>query len=117
MDVVQSLARPGLLTYLNAALKNTPQKVKGDSIGARLWGWYVQNLDAASGYLQFWDKASPVTGTDVPKLTIWVPASGGSDEIFVLPVEFDTAIYVAASTAIAGSGVPTNGLLVNLFYV
>lgn len=110
------LQKSGLSTYRNAALKATAQKVKGDTIIGRLYGWKVQNLDAADAYLQLYDKASPTVGTDTPKLTIWLPASGGDDLILPKPIEFDVAIYIAATTTIGGAVAPTTGELVNLFY-
>jgi hypothetical protein len=106
----------GLSTYRNAALKATAQKVKGDAVVCRLYGWKVQNLDAADAYLQIYDKASPTVGTDTPKLSIWLPASGGDDLILPKPIEFDNAIYVAATTTLGGSTAPTNGELINLLY-
>lgn len=73
----------------------------------------VRNPNAAEAWLQIFDDASPTVGTTVPALSFYVPASGGNDKMFTVPIEFATAIKYAVTTTPTGSGAPAVGLVVN----
>lgn len=105
----------GSQVFYNKAQKATFSTAKGSP--GRLLGWKIQNLDAAAAYLQFFDSASPTVGTDKPKMSIPFPSSGFDDYEYSLPLEFDTAITVAATTTVEGNTSGSTGLLINLFYV
>ena len=108
----------GLSTFRNAALSNTATAVKASA--GRVYGYNVSNPNASQDvYLHFYDVAagSVVVGTTTPKLSLWVPANGGLDSLFAIPIAFGTAITVAISTTATGGTAPSSGGVVNLFYL
>ena len=115
-NVIADIGLPGLSVYRNAALKATKQSVKTGK--ARCYGWKIQNLDSAEAYFHIYDAlaANVTVGTTTPKISIWLPASGGDDLVLPRPIAFNTGFVVAATTTLGGSGAPTNGELVNLLY-
>lgn len=86
----------------------------------RLYGWYVYNVASAVSYLKIYDKATAATvGTDVPKLTLPIPAGGGANIEIEGGLPFSLGISVGATTGVADNnqGAPaTNDVVVNLFY-
>lgn len=91
---------------------------------ASVYGWHVFNQDAADTFLHVYDvaQASVTVGTTVPTLTFWIPGSSGLDT-WITPSERElglfrcsTALTVAATTTVAGSTNPTNGLLIDISY-
>lgn len=109
----------GTTPYFNSALSSTKQAVKASA--ARLYGYHIQNPNiSVDAYVQFFDlaSASVTVGTTVPTFTLWVPAGGGVDVYTgTAPINFLTAITIAATTTSTGSTAPATGLLTNLFYV
>jgi hypothetical protein len=106
----------GSTPYFVSGQKATKLQIKSGS--AFLFGWHIQNLDASVTYLQFFDApASGVTvGTTTPSFVIAVPASGLHDADDSVPIGLKGGLTIAATTTATGSGAPTNGLNVNLFY-
>jgi hypothetical protein len=105
--------------YRNPALKNTKQTIS-DVPGVKIAYYHIYNLDATVTYLHLYSglAANVTVGTTTPDLSLAVPASGwlelggggGVSEIFSFPA----GLVVAATTALAGTGAPTNGLLANV---
>ena len=107
---------PGLLTVRDADIDNTAQACKTAS--GRLYGYHIQNPNAADAWLQLYDVAAAgvTVGTTTPKVSLVVPASGAIEAFSVVPVEFETAITYSATTTAAGGTDPTTGLVGTLFY-
>lgn len=62
------------------------------------------NLNAAARYLKVYDKATaPTVGTDTPKMTIHLPATGQVQIVFNRPAYFSLGIGYALTTGIANS--------------
>lgn len=76
MDLSPSPALgPNLTAKATAAATTNITLVKGS--GARIVGGYLRNRAAAEKYVKIYDKATaPVLASDVPKLTLGIPAAG-----------------------------------------
>lgn len=99
-------ATPKLIPALLAAA--TPVKA---SAGKLCW-YEIFNPSAATAFVQLFDKASPVVGTDVPVLSLGVPAGGRiSGEA---TIGFYNAITAAATTTAEGNVAPATAIVVNL---
>lgn len=87
----------------------------------QLYSLQVINLNAATRYLKFYDKASaPTVGTDTPVQTLPIPPNGTTGGGFVLPIPvgmaFSNGIAFALTTGIADSdtgAVAANEIVVN----
>jgi hypothetical protein len=73
----------------------------------------VRNPNAAEVWLQLFDHAAPVVGTTPPALSFYVPALGGNDKMFTVPIEFLVAIKYAITTTPTGDTGPAAGVIVN----
>jgi hypothetical protein len=106
----------GLRVYRVTAQKAT--KAVPSATKARVYGLHVYNQDSTDTYLQLYDAltADVTVGTATPTVTLWIPALSGIDNVYPLPVEFNTGLVIAATTTVGGSTNPTNGLLLNLLY-
>lgn len=105
----------GLSQVRKTNLTNTAFEVK-DSKG-NLIGWNIINPNASVVYVKFYDKtaASVNAATDVPKLTLMLPASG---TVYVAPnaiqQEFDRAISMRACTGIADTDNTAPGTAIHI---
>lgn len=97
---------------LIAALTNAAQAVKAAK-GGIAWGEFY-NPGNAVAYVQLFDKAAAdvVLGTDVPKLSIGVPAGGRSPAPDTL-TGFFTAISAAATSTANGAVAPNAAVVAN----
>jgi len=89
----------GLDTYrLLAAGSNNAQVVKASA--GQVYGIMALNAKAAVVYLKFFDKATaPVPGTDVPKLTIGLPANSAFTNIQIPSgIQFTAGIGICMVT-------------------
>lgn len=100
---------------------NTAQAVK--TSGGRIHAIAVANKNNADAFIQFFDTAaaSVTVGTTTPVFSILVPKGDGTlygqfDTTFTFPVKFNAAITYACTTTPTGSGDPSTGLTVNIFY-
>jgi hypothetical protein len=88
--------------------------------GARAWLYLTtHNKSASDAYIQVFDAlAGSVTlGVTVPKMSIWVPPSGASDNINPrVPINFATGIVLAATTTETGAVAPYAGVAATLVY-
>ncbi len=112
---------PGLSTNRQPALTNTAVAVKATA--GKLYGYNIFNPGTALAYVHFYDVASGsvTVGTTTPKLSIALPSNAsafvGDDTGFGdIPVDFTTAITIAASTTPGGGTAPGTALVTNLYY-
>lgn len=83
----------------NSAASTNATSVKAGPV--RLLTVAASNINAAARYLKLYDKASaPTVGTDVPKLTIQLPASGAPVALNLgeRGVDFPTGLAFAITT-------------------
>lgn len=92
-------------SFYNSAATTNATSVKASS--GRLFGVVANNVNAAARYLKLYDKATaPVVGTDVPKLTVPIPATGQvSLNIGELGLTFPTGIAFAITAGAADADV------------
>ena len=85
-----------------------------------LYGWSVNNINAAVRYLKFYNKASaPAPATDAEMLVVAVPTVSGQTVMLPVPLEFDTGISWALVTGIAANdntSVSATEHVVTVFY-
>jgi hypothetical protein len=103
----------GMAVFNNSGTAiTTPVNVKMGS--TNLYGWYLFNTTAAVCYLQVFTSAAPTLGTTIPFLNPGIPANGGANLSFTVPINFNPALTVAATTTPTGN--VTCAMAVNLFY-
>lgn len=110
-------ARVGASMYFNSALSNTKQAANASAGG--LYGYHIYNPNSTVIYVQFFNvaSASVTVGTTTPNMVLVVPAGGWVDSpVTGPPIDFGTALTIAATTTVTGSGAPTTGLTTNLWY-
>lgn len=91
---------------------------------AVVYGFIATNLDATPVYIHFYNvvDTSVTVGTTGEELTICVPSQGDANGAagvftFPVPVYFDTAVSMAATTTIGGTAGPgTNEVVINVFF-
>lgn len=84
-----------------------------------VFGWSIFNDSAGSLFVHFYDVAlaSVTVGTTVPKLTIGVGPADNTTVEWTNPIEFGTAITVAATTAPTGADAPGTGeCIIDIMY-
>lgn len=104
----------------NSAASTNATNVK--NAAGTVYGIYASNVNAAIRYLKLYNKASaPTVGTDVPVLTIPIPATGFANVPFgALGKRFATGISFALTTGAADSdtaAVAANEIKVSIDYV
>ena len=116
----------GYATYRNLNLGATGALV---AVGPRvIGGWWIYNNAAAARYVKLYNKAvAPTVGTDVPLITLGVPASSAAN--LMIPNSgggqqgiggFDSGIGIGATTGVADAdtGAPSaNDIVLNLWYL
>jgi len=102
--------------YLSLASTNATSVVARSALLTLL---VVVNTTAVVYYLKLYDKASaPTVGTDVPKLTLPVPASTSGAGLIIQPdggIQFRLGLAWAltAAAAVADVGVAATGVTIN----
>lgn len=107
-----------LTPFRNTALTATPVQVKSGA--GRVYQYSFYNPTNAAVYVHFYNAlpANITAGTTVPLVTLGVPAGSSLDGAWsASPAAFGTAISIAASTAVAGTGNPSTGILAQIGYV
>ena len=108
----------GTSTFFASAQLATVTAVK--TTAGNLYGFTLQNPNAAAAYLQLFDLAvAGVTlGTTAPKLSYWIPGNGAYDFAFTdeTKVSFAAAITLAVTTTATGLTAPALGVLTNLLF-
>jgi hypothetical protein len=113
----------GLSTFMasaadgSTALTNTAQAVCANA--GRIFGYYIQNPNAAVEYISFYDvPAALVTvGTTIPKMQIPIGSSLSANLSLPYGIQFNTACSVAATDSADGNGAPATALNVVIWYV
>lgn len=107
-----------LTPFRNTALTSAAVQVKASA--GRIYQYSFYNSTNAAVYVHFYNAlpANVTAGTTVPLVTLGVPPGSSLDGAWsASPAAFTTAISVSASTAVAGTGNPTAGILCQLGYV
>lgn len=120
-------ASGGCSIFRSIDLDESEEEVKATA--GQVYGVVFTNTATSTRFLKFYDAtaASVVVGTasppSVPVITIGLPGNASDDVsgviMFPYPIAFDTAITVAATTAVADTdtGAPgANEVIVNIFY-
>lgn len=106
------------LTSFEADAVTTATTVK--SSAGNFYGYLVTNTNTSTCYLQVFNTTSPTLGTTAPILSIGIPASstaaGAANFFMRIPVNFSTAIAVAATTASKGASTCGTGMTVVILY-
>ena len=107
--------------YKNIAVINTAVAVKGAA--GIIYGYHIFNPGSSLTYVHFYDMAaaSVVIGTTNPVLSLALPSTANGQVGLDSPslptgVNFTTAISIACTTGLSGSGVPSSSVLVNILY-
>ncbi len=107
-----------LLIYRNLDLDEVGQLVK--AAPGSMYGYHIMNAAVAARYVKLYDKlTAPTVGTDVPVLTLLIPASGSLSAQFEAGIWFTLGIGAGAVTAVADNSTAApsaNDVVVNLFY-
>jgi hypothetical protein len=88
-----------------------------------LYGWSIQNTNAAQRYVKLYNKASsPTVGTDTPVITLLIPgaSAGAGNNLGGLAINFSTGIALATTVNPTDSDttvVALDDLIINLFYI
>jgi hypothetical protein len=100
-------------------LDGQPAGVSIKSSPGQVGGWYLANNASSLRYVKLYDKASAPSSSDVPKLTIPVPANSAANLMAVAGIDFTAGIGIRVTTGVADAdtGAPTaNDVIVNLLY-
>jgi hypothetical protein len=116
---VRTILNPAVVsaTVVSANTNNATVVKAGPGL---LYGWSVNNINAAVRYLKFYNKASaPAPATDAEMLVVAVPTVSGQTVMLPVPLEFDTGISWALVTGIAANdntSVSATEHVVTVFY-
>ena len=106
----------GASTFMHFAVSNSSLAVKQSA--ARVYGVHVENPNAAKSYLQMYNAATSANvGTTCAIKILYLPANGGYDAVYTVPISFGTGLMIGATTLASGGLGPTNSLLVNIDYI
>jgi len=121
IGVSASVHSTGASMHFSADGDNVATAVKATE--GRVYGIELTNVNAADAFIQLFDAVTTdvTVGTTTPSQSYLVPSGdgtlvGGMDKMFVVPLEFATAITYACTSEIAGATDPTVGLTVNIIY-
>lgn len=107
----------GATIYYNSALLATKQAVNASA--GNMYGYHIYNPNSAVMYVQIWNiaSASVTVGTTAPTMVLAVPPLGWVDATgMATPIDFKTALTIAATTTASGSSAPGTGLVTNIWY-
>ena len=74
-----------------------------------LYGVNVSNSNAAARYIKFYDKVTVPASTDIPVLTIYLPATNSINKVFAVGVSFLLGLGYRCTTGIADNDAGTVG--------
>ena len=116
ISIKPDVTQPGASALEVDAQQATVAAVKATT--GQIFGYHIYNPNTTIAYFHFYDipSGSVTVGTSPRKITLAIPAGGGVDGVFPMPITFTTAIAIAATTTITGNTNPTTGLLVDIFY-
>lgn len=111
---------------IDEGLWNVYRNLDGQPGGVRiqigetyLGGWYISNNGSAARYIKLYDQETVPQSTDVPQMTILVPAQGAANILSNAAIMFEKGMGIRVTTGRADTdtGAPTAGdVVVNLFY-
>lgn len=113
----------GLTIFRSLDLDETEEEVKATA--GQVYGWYIANLATTTRFVKFYNAtaANTTVGTTTPVLTLPIPGNGTDDvaanALGGMGIVFDTAITVAATSALADNDTTApgaNDVVINLFY-
>lgn len=99
--------------FWTAAL-TTAQTVKSGA--GNVYGWSGYNPNASLCVLDFYNTTTPTLGTTTPIFSLPLTATATANFQMMYPVNFGTAIAVAAETADKGASTCGTGLVVSVFF-
>jgi hypothetical protein len=103
---------------LIAAASTNASLVKGGM--GQVYGWYLFNAAAATRFVKLYNKASPPSvGTDLPWMTIGIPAGAAANVWNGAGISFPLGIALATTVSMADSAsdaVTASDLAVNIWY-
>ena len=113
-------AANGCSIFRSLDLDESEEEVKGSA--GTVYGVWFSNMATSTRFLKFYNAtaASVTVGSTTPVLTLALPGNTSDDISGVFSTKVDTAICVAATTAIGDSdtGAPSaNDVIVNIFYI
>src|SRR5262249_50944180 len=86
----------------------------------QVYGWFLSNTNAAARYCKIYNKATaPTVGTDVPILTLLIPAGGAANTEFSNGIAFATGIGLALTTGATDAdtgAVAANECIANILF-
>ena len=118
-SAVSAATTPKLITNLNETVQNVAGSTASEG---NLYGVHFQNANATAVFVQIFDAlaANVIIGTTVPKISFWVPGSGGYDlwpTVAILHWGNGTGLSAAATTTATGSTDPgASDIIANFFY-
>ena len=99
---------------------NTTNATVVKSTSGKVFGYIVNNVNAAARYLKLYDKATaPTVGTDTPKMTIMIPAASTQTFFMRDGVEFTSGISFATTTGLVDSdtgAISANESVIQILY-
>lgn len=101
----------GTPTTFRSLLVDTDE-VEVKATAGNLYGWNIINRIASTIYVKFYNSSSVTPASDVPILTLMVPASGSVfQEPNCIQINFSTALSVRAVTGITDTDTTDPGTL------
>lgn len=110
---------PGCQSFVlvSAATTNATNVQTGST---QLIGWAISNPSAAVKFICFHDTAvAPTAGQNI-KMKYGIPASGASNQVWTVPIQFNSGLAITLVTNAAlsdATAVAAGDLVVNLFFV
>jgi hypothetical protein len=114
----------GVSIFRSLDLDETEEEVKASA--GQIYGWHIANLATTTRFIKFYNAtaANVTVGTTTPVMTIPVPGNATDDTLALMAlggmgIPFDTAITVAATSALADADTTApgaNDVVINLFY-
>lgn len=110
----------GGLTVFHLISAATTNATSIKASAGQVYGWFIQNTNAATRYVKFHNTAgTPTAGTGVV-LSLGIPAGGAANVEFTNGIQFTTGIGITTVTGITDAdsvAVAANDLNINLLYV
>ena len=122
-NVPTGIYRGGLKIHKSVDLDESEEEVLASP--AEVWGWMITNTATATRFIKFYNAAAAdvTVGTTVPVFTWGIPGNASDDVAahitLSVPIEFDTALSIAATTAAADNDTGAPGacdVIIDLLY-
>lgn len=103
--------------HLISAATTNATNIKASA--GQVFGWYIQNTNAATRYVKFHNTAgSPTAGTGVV-LALGIPGGAAANVSYEIGIAFSTGIAITTTTGVTDAdavAVALSDLNINLFY-